>query len=74
MHKIKIIEVKDYLVKSGTTITDFSINPYIGCPHACKYCYATYMRRFTNHIGERWGTFLDVKHCNKPIDIKKSNR
>ncbi len=71
MHKIKIIEVKDYLVKSGTTIVDFSINPYVGCPHACKYCYATYMRRFTNHIGEEWGTFLDVKHCNKPIDIKK---
>ncbi|MBR1944123.1 MAG: radical SAM protein [Alphaproteobacteria bacterium] len=69
--KIQTIEIKDYLVKSSITLNDFVINPYIGCPHACKYCYASYMRRFTNHINEKWGTFLDVKYCNKPIDIKK---
>ena len=29
--------------------------------HSCKYCYASFMKRFTGHT-EPWGTFLDVKH------------
>ena len=32
-----------------------------GCTHSCKYCYASFMKRFTGHT-EPWGTFLDVKH------------
>lgn len=37
------------------------MNPYVGCTHACKYCYASFMKRFTGHT-EEWGTFLDIKH------------
>ena len=37
------------------------MNPYVGCTHGCKYCYASFMKRFTGHT-EPWGTFLDVKH------------
>lgn len=69
--QVKIIEVKDYLVKSNVKVVDFTINPYVGCPHACKYCYASFMKRFTNHDNEEWGTFIDIKHCNKPININK---
>ena len=32
-----------------------------GCAHACKYCYASFMKRFSNH-SEPWGEFIDVKH------------
>lgn len=28
--------------------------------HGCRYCYASFMKRFTGHA-ESWGTFLDVK-------------
>lgn len=42
----------------------------MGCPHACKYCYASFMKRFTNHP-EPWGEFLDVKHWNKIKNPKK---
>lgn len=28
---------------------------------ACKYCYASFMKRFTNHP-EPWGSFVDVKY------------
>lgn len=35
-------------------------NPYVGCAHACRYCYAAYMKRFTSHR-EPWGAFVDVK-------------
>ncbi len=66
----KIIEVKDYITKSNLPASDYVINPYVGCPHGCKYCYACFMRRFTKH-DEEWGTFIDIKHCLKPIDKKK---
>ncbi|WP_321426181.1 radical SAM mobile pair protein B [uncultured Bacteroides sp.] len=57
---IKDIEVNSVLSKSNLPVSDYSVNPYVGCPHACKYCYASFMKRFTNHA-EPWGEFLDVK-------------
>lgn len=68
--KEKIIDVKDYLSISKLPGCDYVINPYIGCPHACKYCYAVFMKRFTNH-DEAWGSFLDIKKCDKKINLKK---
>lgn len=58
--KINIVEAKSVLSKSNLPVGDYSVNPYIGCTHACKYCYACFMKRFTNHP-EPWGEFLDVK-------------
>lgn len=58
---IKEIEVKNVMTKSNLPVADFSVNPYVGCSHACKYCYASFMKRFTNHP-EPWGEFVDVKY------------
>lgn len=66
----RIVEVKDYVTKSNLPASDYVINPYVGCPHGCKYCYACFMKRFTKHE-EEWGTFIDIKHCEKPINKKK---
>ncbi|MDD2960390.1 MAG: radical SAM protein [Lachnospiraceae bacterium] len=66
----KKILTKDYLTKSNLPASDFVINPYVGCPHACKYCYARFMKRFTAHT-EEWGDFIDIKYCNNPINLKK---
>ena len=66
----KQIEVKDYLTKSNLPASDYVINPYVGCPHGCKYCYASFMKRFTGH-SEEWGTFIDIKKCSKPISEKR---
>ncbi len=57
---VKHIETKSVMTKSNTPIGGYSVNPYVGCPHACKYCYASFMKRFTGHT-EEWGTFMDVK-------------
>ena len=54
---IKEIEVKDILTKTNLPVSDYAVNPYVGCTHACKYCYASFMKRFTNHP-EPWGEFV----------------
>lgn len=64
------ITVNDYLTKSNLPDSDYVINPYVGCTHGCKYCYASFMKRFTGHK-ENWGDFIDIKRCNKSIDFKK---
>lgn len=58
---IKEISVKSVLSKSNLPVCEYSVNPYVGCTHACQYCYASFMKRFTNHP-EPWGDFLDVKY------------
>ena len=58
---VKEIETKSVLSKSNLPVCEYSVNPYVGCTHACRYCYASFMKRFTNHP-EPWGDFLDVKY------------
>lgn len=70
---IKEIEVNDYLTKSNLPASDYVINPYVGCSHGCKYCYASFMKRFTGHK-EDWGKFIDIKKCNKKIDLNKISK
>jgi DNA repair photolyase len=71
---IKEIEAKAIL--STSKVHDYVINPYIGCQHACTYCYARFMKRFTGHK-EPWGKFVDVK-INAPhlleTEIKRKKR
>ncbi len=54
------IKVRSVLSKTGIPGRTYCINPYVGCAHACRYCYATFMKKFTGHI-EPWGSFVDVK-------------
>lgn len=67
MKKIIVAEktVESYLTKSK--IGQFAINPYVGCSHACKYCYASFMKRFTGH-SESWGDFIDIKRARHKIN------
>jgi DNA repair photolyase len=57
---VKEIKAKNIISKSNLPSADYVINPYVGCSHACIYCYARFMKRFTNHE-EDWGKFVDVK-------------
>ncbi len=67
---VKERQVKSVMTKSNLPVGGFSVNPYVGCPHACRYCYASFMKRFTGH-SEEWGTFLDVKRWDKISNPKK---
>jgi DNA repair photolyase len=55
---VKEIQAKTIL--STSKVYDYVINPYVGCQHACSYCYARFMKRFSGHK-EPWGQFVDVK-------------
>jgi DNA repair photolyase len=63
------ITVKSILSKSGIPGADYCINPYIGCSHKCKYCYASFMKKYTGHT-EPWGSFVDAK-INAPEILRR---
>jgi DNA repair photolyase len=66
---INFVEAKTLITKSNIPNIDYVVNPYTGCMHSCIYCYAEFMKRFSNHGGEKWGSFLDVKQ----FDLNKIN-
>lgn len=70
MVNVRRVKVKSLL--SPTKLgADFVINPYVGCPHGCLYCYAACIIRSRSGRGEAWGQYLDVKEPSAPIDLAK---
>jgi len=66
--KIKEIKAKSCLNKCGIKGIDYVINPYVGCPHACRYCYAVFIKRFRK-IKDDWGKFVYVKmNCSELLE------
>ncbi len=55
---VREVVCKTIFNRSG--LSDYSLNCYTGCTHACAYCYARFMQRFHPH-DEPWGAFVDVK-------------
>ena len=62
--QVKEIIVPRYITPCRIMGYDYTINPYIGCPHRCVYCYAEFMKRA--NPGAPWGSFLDVKVQSRP--------
>lgn len=67
--KIREVFSKTILTKTGISSFDYCVNPYVGCGHGCRYCYASFMKRFTGHH-EPWGGFVDVK-VNGPQVLRR---
>ena len=74
MLKIRKIRVKSVLTKSRLPESKYCINPYVGCYHSCVYCYSRFIRRFTGHAGEKWGTFVDIKVNASEVLMKELSR
>ena len=55
------IETKSALVRSKIPGVAYVINPYLGCGHGCRYCYAVFMRKYSHHPNSPWGSFVDAK-------------
>ncbi len=67
--KVREIFAKTVLTRTAISGFDYCLNPYVGCGHGCRYCYASFMKRFTGHR-EPWGEFIDVK-VNAPSLLKQ---
>lgn len=63
------ITCKTILSKSKIPGMDYVYNPYVGCTHACSYCYAKFMKKYSHHENDEWGTFIDYK--NNAIEVLK---
>ncbi len=57
--RYKEISCKTALSPSGLPGLDYTLNPYMGCGHACIYCYAPATLRYNGP--DPWGTFVNVK-------------
>lgn len=54
-------ETKNILGRTRLPGGGLCANPYVGCEHACRYCYASFMTRYAGH-SEPWGAFVDAKN------------
>ncbi len=60
MVKIVEIRVANAVTRSGLPDIDYALNPYIGCLHGCRYCYApSYV--MDTEVSRRWGSLVKVK-------------
>ncbi len=55
-----ISEITAKSLLNRSSIGDYCLNPYVGCSHACAYCYASYYTRRMGYSGE-WGSYVHVK-------------
>jgi DNA repair photolyase len=62
--RYKEIKCKTALSPSALPGLDHTLNPYMGCEHACIYCYAPSTLHYAGV--EPWGTFVNAK-----IDIPR---
>ncbi len=69
---IREIRIKRALSESGLPEYYYSLNPYIGCQHACVYCYAIDFTK--GEPAERWGEVIYVKINLIPILKKEVHR
>jgi len=67
-----ITEIQSKTILSPSKLFPYVINPYRGCQHACSYCYARFMQKYSGH-SEAWGSFVDVK-VNAPELLQKEIR
>lgn len=66
---VREVFAKSVLSKSGISGITYCINPFTGCSHGCRYCYASFMKRFSGHV-EPWGSFVDAK-VNAPSVLQR---
>jgi len=67
------MEVRARSILNRSAIGDYCINPYIGCQHACIYCYADYYTRLRGYRGE-WGSYVYAKVNAPDLLLKEIKR
>jgi len=68
--KLATKQAKSILTPSKLPGADYVVNPYSGCAFGCVYCYAEFTRKFTGHMDDEWGKYVDAK-INTPEVFEK---
>lgn len=68
-----ISEINAKTILNRSSIGDYCINPYVGCAHACVYCYASYYSRRMGYRGN-WGSYVFAKRNAVELLIKEMRR
>ena len=60
------------MTKSSLPVGGYSVNPYVGCPHACRYCYAsvsyTHLDVYKRQIyAELFSQLIDCQHIKRSL-------
>jgi DNA repair photolyase len=56
------VTTKSALVRSRIPGVEYVINPYTGCEHGCRYCYAVFMGKYSKqHRDAPWGSYVEAK-------------
>lgn len=61
--KTKLIKTraKEIFTKTKLPGCDWAINQYVGCDHACLYCYAKFISRWRPADYGKWGGWVEAK-------------
>lgn len=70
MVKVIKTQAKEIYTKSKLPGCDWAINQYVGCQHACLYCYAKFISRWRPADYGKFGTWVEAK-INAPDLIKQ---
>lgn len=62
-------QAKEIFTKTKLPGCDWVINQYVGCEHACLYCYAKFISRWKPADYGKWGTWVEAK-INAPELVK----
>ena len=62
------VETKNIMTKSALPVGGYSVNPYVGCTHGCKYCFwlenlnlrGGFKRTIMDYIGEKYPALLPL--------------
>ncbi len=66
--EIRFVQAKSILNRSR--LGGHTLNPYLGCPHGCVYCYNQHFLAKIRPQNEKWGDFLEIK-LNAPEILEK---
>ena len=78
---IREVEAKNIMTKSSLPVGGYSVNPYVGCTHACKYCYASFMKSdmqeafqkgFEDAFGKTDAVILPEKEIDQSVNAEGS--
>ncbi len=69
--KINLIKVKakSIFTRSKLSGVKWTINQYVGCEHACLYCYAKFISKWRPPNYGKWGSWVEAK-INAPELVK----